>query len=426
MKTYTRFFLLLLSFILAIFFSCTQKEEREKGKLYAVLKKNYWGYEDHNGNVVIDYKFDLARPFVNNRAIVLLNDKYQIIDETGRSITKQYKDLDRVNDKYFLGGEYGERELIDLQGKVIADSLNSAHQYIIDTNYVVLEKRWRGEKGYNIIDNNGKQLLPIWVNAVGVNIFRERFFGEELGPGEKSKAFPVSFDNNGKTKYAYVSDKMKLITDTIFDDGVSMRGGYGYLSKETRNKRESDYYIFDSLGNNVCKIRANKILDVIPAYKLVTVEIKNNHYVYNLVTGEKISGPFRQIGEGSKFGGWGVSFGGSSVISVTNKTPDYSGFSDGFILFYKTISKGGYIDSTGKVAIAPTFEAVFPFTEGLACVRRFNRSKLRMEYGFINTKGELVVPYKYSFVQAFKDGMAEVEQADGTKLKIDKTGKEIK
>lgn len=415
MKKTSSFILILLCFGMLLFSSCKPKEVREKGKLYEVAKDNLWGYEDHNGNVVIDYKFDLTRPFQNNRALVMENNNYQVIDETGKVIIKGYRDLQRINDRYFYGGEYGKGELIDLLGKIVEDSLNSARRYRMDSTLVVVEKRGDFENLYNLIDNNGKQVLPFWANPGQSNIFSEEVFTLA-----KSKSYLLSFRNNGKERCAYVTDKMKVITDTTFDNGVEMKRGYGYLLKKTKSIRENDYYIFDSLGNNLCKIRANKIIELVPAYKLMIVEIKNKQYLCNLVTGEKITGPYYQIGEGTRAQGWDWSFGGYSVVSVSNKTPDYRGFSEGFITFYKAKEQCGYMDSTGKVSIPAAFKEVAPFSEGLAAVRSGNS-----KYGYINKKGELIIPYKYSVALGFDKGKAEVDLADGSTIKIDKTGRPI-
>lgn len=417
-------FLLLMVVFLSF---CSPKQEREKGVLYPVQSNQKWGYEDHNGNIIIDYKYEEAGPFRKGTAMVLLNNKYMLVDQTGKELSKGYKTIEYINDSYYLAGEFGERDLLDEKGRLIEDSLNDAKLYKQDTTFVLLEKSIDGKRGYNFLSKENKPVLPVWIDKLSSFVFQDNDFPlDNAGFKKNEPAVLVSFERNNKTRYAYMSDKMKLITDTFFDNGVSMVNGYGYLSINTEDMREDEFYIFDSLGKNLCRIKAERITEIIPKYKLVTVGTKNGDCFYDLMTGEKISGPFHQIGEGSSSGGWGLSFGGSSVVSVTHGSADYKGFSDGMIKFYLTPLKGGFIDSTGKVAISPRFESVFDFTEGLARVNRFNRSTKKFEIGYINKKGDLVIPYLYSSAEEFKNGKAEVVTPDGKKIKIDKTGKEVK
>ncbi len=63
----------------------------------------------------------------------------------------------------------------------------------------------------------------------------------------------------------------------------------------------------------------------------------------------------------------------------------------------------GFIDDRGKVAIAPRFEAVLPFSEGLAGVKYEGR------WGFINKSGVEVIPFHYRTVQSFHGGVAIVD-----------------
>src|SRR2546423_227319 len=63
----------------------------------------------------------------------------------------------------------------------------------------------------------------------------------------------------------------------------------------------------------------------------------------------------------------------------------------------------GFIDSRGKNAIAPRFESVLPFSEGLAAVKREGR------WGYIDRKGTEVIPFRYRTAQSFLHGVAIVD-----------------
>ncbi|HJZ65048.1 MAG TPA: WG repeat-containing protein [Candidatus Acidoferrum sp.] len=62
----------------------------------------------------------------------------------------------------------------------------------------------------------------------------------------------------------------------------------------------------------------------------------------------------------------------------------------------------GFIDDRGKTVIAARYEAVMPFSEGLAGAKREGR------WGFINRAGTEVIPFIYSRVESFHGGVAIV------------------
>lgn len=77
-------------------------------------------------------------------------------------------------------------------------------------------------------------------------------------------------------------------------------------------------------------------------------------------------------------------------------------FSEGFLSFSKRVKeKAGYIDTAGKVVIAPQFDYVERFHEGLAKVR------MNDKWGFINSSGDVVFDIK------FLNGRNKAEMAIG-------------
>lgn len=62
----------------------------------------------------------------------------------------------------------------------------------------------------------------------------------------------------------------------------------------------------------------------------------------------------------------------------------------------------GYVDSQGHMVIAAGFEDAFPFSEGLAAVKRGGR------FGFIGRDGEWVIPAQFLEALPFKQGLALV------------------
>lgn len=84
--------------------------------------------------------------------------------------------------------------------------------------------------------------------------------------------------------------------------------------------------------------------------------------------------------------------------------------------------KYGFVDVYGKEVIPAKYNRAYGFNEGLAAVR------LDKKMGFINQKGEEVIPFIYSSTGSFHEGLAAVATGDYPNEKwgfIDKTGKTV-
>lgn len=88
------------------------------------------------------------------------------------------------------------------------------------------------------------------------------------------------------------------------------------------------------------------------------------------------------------------------------------------LLPYKLGSKFGFISKRGEMKIAPTFESVSLFKEGLSVVGFQNK------FGFINKKGEFVIDAIYDDATEFDNGRAIVSKNNLYGM-VDKTGKVI-
>ncbi|XZE56961.1 WG repeat-containing protein [Planctomycetaceae bacterium SH139] len=74
------------------------------------------------------------------------------------------------------------------------------------------------------------------------------------------------------------------------------------------------------------------------------------------------------------------------------------------MLFDMTINgKHGFIDQTGNIVIPPSYEQVYPFSDGLAAVQIAGR------WGFINGQNQIVISPQYIQVGLFSDGLAPVK-----------------
>lgn len=78
----------------------------------------------------------------------------------------------------------------------------------------------------------------------------------------------------------------------------------------------------------------------------------------------------------------------------------------------------GYIDTAGNTIIPFRYRSAYPFSEGLAKVRRLG------EYGYIDTLGQTVIEEKYDYASDFKNGRAIVRR-NGLNCLVDKNGNEL-
>jgi len=82
-----------------------------------------------------------------------------------------------------------------------------------------------------------------------------------------------------------------------------------------------------------------------------------------------------------------------SVIQLNGHSAGLFDFTEGMALFYRKTAgnyKVGCIDSTGKQVIAPNFDWIEPFRNGLAPAEKNGK------WGAINRMGETVVPFEYA------------------------------
>lgn len=106
---------------------------------------------------------------------------------------------------------------------------------------------------------------------------------------------------------------------------------------------------------------------------------------------------------------------GKIVIALT--FDDAQAFSEG-LAAVKQGEKWGYINKKGNFKIEPTYDIATSFNEGLAAVRN------NFVWGYINSKNKPVIDFKYDFAYPFIDGKAQVMKGT-TWYTIDKRGSEV-
>ena len=84
------------------------------------------------------------------------------------------------------------------------------------------------------------------------------------------------------------------------------------------------------------------------------------------------------------------------------KNPHRLGPEDGLLLV-TVDGKHGFVDIAGRIAIPPTFEFAWQFSEGRASAWQNGRA------GFIDRTGKFVIAPGFEYAKAFHEGLAEVQ-----------------
>jgi len=108
-------------------------------------------------------------------------------------------------------------------------------------------------------------------------------------------------------------------------------------------------------------------------------------------------------------------------LRVGNLWPIVNGYAE-----YERDGRRGFIDRKGACITEPVYDAVRPFSEGLAAVdsSREDGNFAVHYWGFINTGGKLVIRHQFADVREFSMGLAPVK-IDGKWGYIDKSGKVV-
>lgn len=100
------------------------------GKCAVMNSERKWGYIDSEGNITINYQFEDAQDFLNDRAIILFNGKYGVINEHGKYvINPQFSKMIPDEDIYIFKSD-SKWGWCDKEGKIqINPQFNSVGRF---------------------------------------------------------------------------------------------------------------------------------------------------------------------------------------------------------------------------------------------------------------------------------------------------------
>lgn len=117
-------------------------------------EKGYGYYLSKNKYLNNQLAFNNAEPFINNRAVVSINNKNIIIDTNGNQIGEIYNNVKRINSTLFIANDGNFDFLIDENANV----LSSYYEEIEDIMFFGTF-RVKSDLKYGLIDNYGNELF---------------------------------------------------------------------------------------------------------------------------------------------------------------------------------------------------------------------------------------------------------------------------
>ena len=295
---------------------------------FAAFQDNKWGVIDSNGNTVIDPSYQEMIIIPNNKNDIFLCT-YDVNYDTGEYKTKV---LNSKNEMILT--QYDKVEAIANQDE------NQNLWY--EENLLKVQKNGK----YGIIDFEGKEILPIEYDSIGVIT------------GIKNA---ILVQKSGK--YGVVDEKGKLLTEIAYTEikPLGKDNKSGFIVKDDQGK----YSLIDYSKNLVLPNQYEGIEPVYGNDLYVVVEAGKQKLIQKDGT-EVLKDGFDKITAILKASGAGV--------------------------IYQKADKYGVMDLTGKVLIDSTYESLQEAKPGIFIASKDGK------FGIIDSSGQEKVPFQYQSI----------------------------
>ncbi|MEM7101904.1 MAG: WG repeat-containing protein [Bacteroidota bacterium] len=429
-----------------------------------------WGYIDKNGEWTIKPQFADAQSFNNGLAVVKkkhskaeylidrkgkllleqgysaiyawgkqglwkvqnFDEKYAIVNNTGKPISKWYKNLYfPVNGFIEVSNEGYKDGLIDLSGKEIIP-LKYEDVGFEKFGLIAVNNDWKwgyfDTKGNKVIDFQYDKAFAFISEDRGVVLHNNETLLIDRSGRVIDKYPVIAYGANLKgttlrlhtrSGFFIFDDQLKLIKQLDYDEIGDMKNGYSTV------KSQKNYGIIDLEGELVVPTQYSQIMDfsegrtaaVIEGAQTAILIGEGGKKIGDIAT-YKYYGPFKEglakvvtnVGPGY------INKDGEIAFTVDNCS-NISDFAEG-LAFYQDHSTQlyGFINQKGKKVIEAEYQELTVFKDGIAIVKKDGK------FGAINTKNKAVVPLEYDDYSLFFNDHAFFKKNDKWGL-LDKTGK---
>jgi hypothetical protein len=341
-------------------------------EIKAVKYKGKWGFINHKGKKVIDFKYDdvwtgeLTYSFGELVIAVKKDGKWGFINEEGKvTVPPEYDD---IKEAMFIGikvkkdGKWG---LVTSDGQII---IPFKYDDIVKVDGSAAEVVLDGKKG---VVEDKKEIIPPKYDEVK----------------ELTKPYQVRIG----TKWGYISEAGEEITPPKYDKTEYFREGLAAV------KVENKWGFINMEGEEVIKPK----YDDAGSFSESRARVKlNGKWGYIDTRGEEIiipkydeAGNFNQGLAGVCINGrWGLI---SKNGELKGKLVYDAIFNDEGMLFIRVNrdTKTGYINKEGRVVIPVKYDEVINYNDEAVVVR------LDKKWGAYDSTGKLVIPLKYDGIK---------------------------
>ena len=421
-----------------------------EAQLYPFENNGSWGYQDNEGNVVVDATFQRAFDFSEGFGIVMQNNLYGFIDGKGQEVTAvKYNRAFNFTEGMAIvniGCEWG----IDSEGRNICYGgtwgfINTAGEEIAmeyDKVTFFSEGVAYGEKILNIaVYGDQESVDSIMAEARKTTGW---FMIDKQGNRMNAEGFE---DTHGVSlglspvkrsgKWSYINTQGEQVTDFIYDDArthadnglarVLKDGKWGFIDANCEVVIDMQYDSVAPMEAGLAVVWNDDKCGIITQTGTVFAPIQYDYIGYS--EAQKLIVLFADEGIGF------MDKNGKQVTPLIYEAISYgcgdlkypNFFNDG-TLAVKKDGKWGFVDENGKVIIPCKYDWVHEFREGLAAVS-IGDNETEFKTGFIDMTGKTIIPFDYENVWwncdhsgGFYNGLAAVVK-EGKWGFIDKTGR---
>jgi hypothetical protein len=192
--------------------------------LLAVEIDDKWGYVNKKGEVVIQALYDNAAAFHDNKAVVLINDKMQLIDTDGKNLlSKSYDRLYRdVLSNTIIYNSDDKWGLMNEKGEIITDALYDFFGLFSDGLALI----GVGDK-YGFMDTSGKMIVSLTYDDA-------KSFSNGLAAVKKEGLWGF-VDSNGSVYINFTFKKVESFDDYGYAIVQSSQDNtWGLINKNTK------------------------------------------------------------------------------------------------------------------------------------------------------------------------------------------------
>lgn len=345
----------------------------------ALVSKNiedqtFYGFINERYEEVIPCIFYSVEPFKNKSSLVVLKDKYAIIDTKGK--IKRHLQGDELMSLFdtvyhWAGTEFDvvrrkdKFGLIENKNKAVIactyDYMDPRGGYLVVGLNADSENKNYGMR-YGAVDKKGELFIP--VEFMGITPYNHNYFAD------------LFILLNNDRKYGMVNKKGEIIIPFEYD-GLYWCSGADYLIRVRKGEK---YGVFDLKGKILTTIKYDYI-GWFNKYGLASVQSGGKYGLLN-ENGEEI------------------------LPLIYDNEADFLGDNK-----YAKVEKNGLtglVDKTGKLIIPAIYEEIeggryIYFSDCRMLVKKNGK------YGFVDTSGKEVIKCKYDNAYSFCNGKAEVE-----------------